>query len=111
MYCVLADPGDPVGDADPIPVYRVRIWSPPPSPRLAWLVDEWSVNDAGQVTDVIRWATETALENPFEVFLRWEEQHTSVAGVSSSRARYARVFGNPPRADVAVTKTLRFESE
>lgn len=89
----------------------MRVWSPPPSPHFAWLVDEWSVIDAEQVTDVIRWAAKTAIENPFEVFLRWEEQHTSVAGVSSYRARYARVFGNPPPEDVAVTKTLHFESE
>lgn len=75
MRSVRADSSDSVGGGDSAPIYRVRIWTPPPAPHFAWYVDEWDVTEAEQVTDVIEWGAKNADGHPFEVFLRWEDHH------------------------------------
>lgn len=110
MQSERADSGDPVGDGDSAAMYRVRFWTPPPAPHFAWLVDEWNVAGAEQVTDVIEWGTKKANGNPFEVFLRWEDYHLRRDGQPEPYARYVLVYGRP--ADVeTTTETVVFESQ
>lgn len=110
MRTVRADPGDSAGGSDLSPIYRVRLWSPPPAVNFAWLVDEWDVTDAGDVTDVIAWATSKAGENPFEVFLRCEDHHMSKDNQLEPYSRYALIYGKPAVED-ATTETIFFESK
>lgn len=110
MRSLRADPSDPVGGGDSLPTYRVRIWTPPPTPRFAWFVDEWDVSEAEQITDVIEWATKTADGNPFEIFHRWQDYHTSVDGESVPRPRYALIYGKPAD-EGGTTETVLLESE
>lgn len=110
MRSVRANPDDSVGCSDSAPVYRVRLWFPPPSVDFAWLVDEWEVTDAGQVTEVIAWATSQAEGNSFEVFLRWEDHHTSKDGRLEPYSRYALIYGRPAIVETT-TETVFFESE
>lgn len=110
MRTVRADPDDSVGGSDSSPVFRVRLWFPPPAVNFAWLVDEWDVADAGEVTDVIEWATSKAGGNPFEVFLRWEDHHTSKEDQLEPYSRYALIYGKPAVED-ATTETIIFESK
>jgi len=109
MRTVRADPNDSVGGGDLSPIYRVRFWFPPPAVNFAWLVDEWDVGDAGEVTEVIAWATSKAGGNPFEVFLRWEDHHTSKDGQVEPYSRYALIYGKPAVDDVT-TETIFFRS-
>ncbi len=95
MRSVRADSRDSVGGDDSAPMYRVRFWTPPPAPDFAWLVDEWDVTDAEQVTDVIKWGIEAANGNPFEVFLRWEDHHFTRDGRPEPYSRYALIYGRP----------------
>lgn len=101
---------DSVGGGDLPPSYRVRLWFPPPDTNSAWLVDEWDVSDAREVTDVIAWARTKAGGNPFEVFLRWEDHHTSNNDQLEPYARYALIYGKPATDD-STTETIFFESK
>lgn len=108
MHSTRADPNDPVGGGDSVPAYRVRVWGPPPEPRFAWSVDEWDVTDAEQVTDVIDWAADLAGDNPFEVFVRWEDHHTDKNGRLVPRYRYALLYGGPA-GEEQTTKDIGLE--
>jgi hypothetical protein len=79
-------------------------------PDFAWLVDEWEVTDARQVTEVIAWATSQAEGNPFEVFLRWGDHHTSKDGRLEPYSRYALIYGRPAIVETTA-ETVFFESE
>lgn len=68
------------------------------------MVDEWDVSDAENVTEVITWAYSLSDGNPFEIFVRWTDQHTSRDGVCHERQRATRIFGTP--ADEARTETV-----
>lgn len=110
MLTVPANPEDSVGGGDLPPVYRVRLWFPPPRVNFAWRVDEWDVTDADEVTDVIAWARGKAGGNPFEVFLRWEDHHTSIGNQLEPYSRYALIYGKPAVEDVS-TETIVLESK
>jgi hypothetical protein len=110
MRPVQAEPTDPVGAGDAPPVYRVRFWSPPPGKGFAWSVSEWDVTEAEQVTDVIEWAAGTADGNPFEVFLRWQDHHTSKDGQTAAYPRYALIYGRPADEN-PTTETVFFEKQ
>jgi hypothetical protein len=110
MRIVQAEAPDSVGGDDAPPEYRVRLWTPPASERASWFVDEWDVDDAEQVTDVIDWARLEAAGNPFEVFLRWQGHHTTESGQSVPYARYTLVYGKPAD-EGTTTETITFESE
>lgn len=110
MQTVRAAPDDSVGGADLLPTYRVRLWFPPPAVDFAWLVDEWDVTDAREVTDVIAWARTKAAGNPFEIFLRWEDHNTSQDDQLEPYSRYALIYGKPAAEDVT-TETIFFKSK
>ena len=110
MRSVRADPGDSVGAGAHPPVYRVRIWAPPPAENYSWFVDEWDVSEAEQVTDVIEWAASTANGNPFEVFYRWHDSHTSSDGAVVQRPRYTLIYGKQPTEETGTTETVVLES-
>ena len=110
MRIVRAAPDDSVAGGDLPPSYRVRFWFPPPAMNFAWLVDEWDITDAREVTDVIAWARSKAGGNPFEIFLRWEDHHTSKDDQPEPYSRYALIYGKPAVED-ATTETISFESK
>ncbi|MHA7264312.1 hypothetical protein ACX80W_14030 [Arthrobacter sp. TMN-37] len=110
MRIAQAQANDPVGSDDAPPEYRVRLWTPPPTERSAWFVDEWDVDNAEQVTDVIEWAKSEAAGNPFEVFLRWYGHHTSRDGECVPYARYTLVYGKPADEET-VTEKIVFDSK
>ena len=77
---------------------------------FAWLVDEWDITDAREVTDVIAWARSKAGGNSFEIFLRWEDHYTSKDDQLEPYSRYALIYGKPAVED-ATTKTIYFQSK
>ncbi len=95
MHSVRAGSSDSVGGGDSAPIYRVRLWTPPPASHFAWYVDEWDVTDAEQVTDVIEWGAKNADGHPFEVFLRWEDHHFTRDGRPEPYSRYTLIYGQP----------------
>lgn len=106
-----ADTNDPVGDPDTGPTYRVRIWAPPPSAGWAWLMDEWDIFEARDVTDVISWAVETAGSGHCEVFVQWQDHHTDHQGKVVGYPRYTLVFGAPPDGVRAARVSVDMEAD
>ena len=97
--------------ADVVPhgtVYRVRIWTPPTGRDSSWFVDEWKVDDAADVQEVIGWAeTQVAPGGQVEVFVEFEDARTRADGTAAVRIRHIRVFGTAID-DVSATETVTF---
>ncbi|MDT0168885.1 hypothetical protein [Pseudarthrobacter sp. BRE9] len=102
---------DPVGDPDLGPMYRVRVWKRPSSAAMGWMVDEWDVAGAEQVSDVIGWAATTAGPGPFEVFIQWHDHHTDRNGNVVQYPRYVRVQGRPPEDAGVTVDSVIFETD
>ena len=70
---------------DRAPTYLVRVWEPPKQPMQAWVTDDWDVNDAASIVEVLDWAEARIAEGLLtEVFVR------SPAGGSCIRVAGAR---------------------
>jgi len=87
------------------PSFRVVLWNQPLSPSGSWFSDEWQIEDAHDVREVIEWA-EAQEPTTFEVLACWEG-----AGNSSTAelVGYTRVAGTRPD-DGFTTRVERFTS-
>ena len=102
---------DSVGDPGLDPMYRVRVWKRPLSAAMGWMVDEWNVAGAEQVSDVIDWAATTAGTGLFEIFVQWHDHHTDHNGHAVRYPRYTRVQGRPPEDVGATVESVIFEAD
>ena len=102
---------DPVGDPHVDPIYRVRVWMPPVSAGMAWMVDERDVEGSPQVTNVIDWAVAEAGPGLFEIFVRWYDRHIDSDGNAAQYPRYTRVYGRPPEDSDLTVESVVFEAE
>jgi hypothetical protein len=55
---------------DRVVIYRVRVWTPPTDSTFAWALDDWEIEGARSVTEVLHWAEAEAKTRPFEIFAR-----------------------------------------
>lgn len=88
-------------------VYRVRIWVPQSEPYTGWAVDDWSVTDAADVTEVIAWAAEEAARfsgGSCEVFVQAVDHHMRGDGELAEQIHHVPVYGKP--ADEGVNQTI-----
>lgn len=92
---------------DPQTVYRVRIWVPSPEPYTGWMLDDWAVTDAPDVTAVIAWAEAEAARFPggsCEVLVQATDHGIRGDGVLAEQLYHVRVYGKP--ADEGTTETV-----
>lgn len=108
MDAIPAATEDPAWASSEPVVYRVRIWTPPPSEISPWYLDEWDIHDAENVTAVIDWAaSQTPDDGRFEVFVPWIDHAVQARVGWSPRKRFTRVFGETVEA-ASVTETVIF---
>jgi hypothetical protein len=91
MDVSLAGASDPTVAFDKPQSFRVRHAVQSPD---SWLVDDYDVTGANDVTEVIEWARTAFAEGLFQVYLRYEIMSEGPDGWSPE-AQFAHLYGEP----------------
>jgi hypothetical protein len=76
------------------PTFRVVLWNRPARAGDAWFHDEWQIDDARDVREVVEWA-EAQGATTFEVLIRWDSAGRDGNGDPCGTFGYVRVAGEP----------------
>jgi hypothetical protein len=85
-------PQDASGELDPA-TYRVLLWNRPITRDGAWALDEWDVDGAADVFEVVEWAQAQEAAT-YEIAVRWPYTRVDAAGNPAVRFRYVRIAGS-----------------